>query len=71
MSNAIRSSTNNKYETYQQKFADFCIINSINMAKVNTVDILNFLSILFESGNSFSVIKSAKAAVNQIVSIPP
>ena len=70
MSNAIRGSTANKYEIYQKKFVSYCIVNSINMSEVNIINVLNFLNKLFKTGNSYSLIKSAKAAINHIVTIP-
>ena len=42
-----------------------------NITRVGIADVINFLAHLFDKGLSYSVIKSAKSALNQLIFIPP
>ena len=62
---SLREASKAKYKSYCKQFQDFCVSNSI--ADITIADIINFLAQLYDKGLSYSVIKSAKAALNQII----
>ena len=66
---SLRDSTKKKYEGYIKRWKRFCSENDVKHASVS--DVINFLTMLFESNNSYSAIKTAKAAVSQTVCLPP
>ena len=66
---SLRESSKAKYNNYCIQFKKFCTANDIT--NIEIADVINFLSHLYDKGLSYSVIKSAKAALNQIVFLPP
>ena len=69
MINALRGSSRKKYEIYLKQWQIFCDNRKIDT--VTVVDVVNFLSELFDKGLSYSSIKAAKSALGQVVVIAP
>ena len=47
----------------------YCYDN--NIVEVSATNVVNFLLMLYENNNSYSVIKTAKSAISHIVCLPP
>lgn len=71
MDAATRKSIKIKYNNYIRQWNGFCKRNSVNIDNVTVVDIISFLTELYDNGKSHSVINSTKAALGGIVSFPP
>ena len=68
---SIRPSTRQKYKTYLNRWDNYCIKNKIDDTEITATNVVNFLSELFDTNVSYSVIKCAKSALSQKISLPP
>lgn len=68
---SLRYSTKNKYSQYWNQFFSYCNNNKISLNNIKIQHVINFLSINFDNGNSYSHIKSLKSAIGHLVNFPP
>ena len=68
---SIRNSTKKKYDVYIKKWENYCISNEINNDEITANHIINFLSNMFDENDSYSAIKTAKAAISHKICLPP
>ena len=64
-----RDSTKEKYNIYLKKWIEYCSQNSINPFNATTYDGLSFLTYMFQSGNGYSSINSAKSALSALLPV--
>ena len=64
-----RDSIKEKYNIYLKKWIEYCGQNSINPFNTTTYDGLSFLTYMFQSGNGYSSINSARSALSALLPV--
>ena len=64
-----RQSTWSRYEAVVAKWQTFCISRDIDPLYLAIADVLNYLSTLFENGQGYSSIATAKSAISSILAL--
>ena len=59
-----RSSTRHQYDTYIRRWVEFCKTNSYDSTRISVNIAVQFLTMLFESGLSYSAINTARSALS-------
>lgn len=67
MIKSIAESTTKQYKSVYSKWIDFCKNNSYNPLNSQIPTILNFLTLLYKSGHSYSSLNNARSALSLIM----
>ena len=63
-----RKSTTDQYQVYFRKWSNFCGRQKIDPLSPSEIDIVNFLTELFNNGECYSAINTARSALSVIIS---
>ena len=65
-----RNSTKNRYETTFRKWENFCSERAVDTISPSISDVINFLTGIFEDGNGYSSVFSARSVSNNVITVP-
>jgi integrase len=64
-----RPSTRKQYKVYSDQWLRYCVKNKVEPLEPYLSSVLDFLSILFESGDSYSTINTARSSLSSFIKI--